>query len=29
VQDGKATLKDPADLDAVHHLYVALLHRPE
>ena len=29
VQDGKATLKDAADLDAVHSLYVALLHRPE
>lgn len=29
VQDGKATLKDAADLDAVHNLYVALLHRPE
>jgi len=29
VADGKATLADPADLDAVHSLYVALLHRPE
>ncbi len=26
---GRATLKDPADLDAVHALYAALLHRPE
>jgi hypothetical protein len=29
VQDGTATLKEPADLDAVHSLYTALLHRPE
>lgn len=29
VADGKATLQSPADLDAVHALYVALLHRPE
>jgi len=29
VTDGTATLKDPADLDAVHALAVALLHRPE
>ena len=29
VTDGTATLKDPADLDAVHKLYAALLHRPE
>ena len=29
VADGKAALADPADLDAVHALYVALLHRPE
>jgi hypothetical protein len=29
VADGKVTLTDPADLDAVHALYVALLHRPE
>lgn len=29
VTDGTATLKDPADLDAVHALAVALLQRPE
>jgi hypothetical protein len=29
VTGGTATLKDPADLDAVHALAVALLHRPE
>jgi hypothetical protein len=29
VTGGKADLTDPADLDAVHALYVALLHRPE
>ncbi len=29
VTDGTATLADPADLDAVHALAVALLHRPE
>ena len=29
VTNGTATLKDPADLDAVHALAVALLHRPE
>ena len=29
VAGGKATLTDPADLDAVHSLYAALLHRPE
>jgi len=29
VTDGTAALKDPADLDAVHALAVALLHRPE
>jgi hypothetical protein len=29
VTDGSVTLKDPADLDAVHSLTVALLHRPE
>jgi hypothetical protein len=29
VTGGHATLKDPADLDAVHTLAVALLHRPE
>lgn len=29
VTGGKVTLADPADLDAVHTLYVALLHRPE
>lgn len=29
VEGGTATLADPADLDAVHNLYVALLHRPE
>jgi hypothetical protein len=29
VTDGTVTLKDPADLDAVHALAVALLHRPE
>ncbi len=29
VTGGTATLKDPADLDAVHELYAALLHRPE
>jgi hypothetical protein len=28
VTDGRATLADPADLDAVHALFVALLHRP-
>jgi hypothetical protein len=28
VTDGKATLKDPADLDAVHSLAVAILRRP-
>ena len=29
VTGGRASLKDPADLDAVHTLAVALLHRPE
>jgi hypothetical protein len=29
VTGGTATLKDPTDLDAVHALAVALLHRPE
>lgn len=29
VTDGSVALKDPADLDAVHALTVALLHRPE
>jgi hypothetical protein len=29
VTGGKATLKDPADLEAVHSLAIALLHRPE
>ena len=29
VAGGTATLTDPADLDAVHQLYAALLHRPE
>jgi hypothetical protein len=29
VTGGRATLRDPADLDAVHALYAALLHRPE
>jgi hypothetical protein len=29
VTDGTVTLQDPADLDAVHALAVALLHRPE
>ena len=29
VSDGTVTLQDPADLDAVHALAVALLHRPE
>ena len=29
VTGGRAALKDPADLDAVHTLAVALLHRPE
>ena len=29
VTGGTVTLKDPADLDAVHALTVALLHRPE
>ena len=29
VTDGTAALKDPADLDAVHALAVALLQRPE
>lgn len=29
VTGGRATLADPADLDAVHTLYAALLHRPE
>jgi hypothetical protein len=29
VTGGRATLSDPADLDAVHALYAALLHRPE
>jgi hypothetical protein len=29
VTGGTAVLHDPADLDAVHALYVALLHRPE
>jgi len=29
VTGGTATLADPADLDAVHALAVALLHRPE
>ena len=29
VTGGKATLKDPADLDAVHSLAVAILNRPE
>ena len=29
VTDGTATVRDPADLDAVHALAVALLHRPE
>ena len=29
VTGGRATLIDPADLDAVHALYAALLHRPE
>ncbi len=29
VTGGRATLADPADLDAVHALYAALLHRPE
>ena len=29
VTGGKATLKDPADLDAVHQVVVAILDRPE
>ena len=29
VTNGAVALKDPADLDAVHTLAVALLHRPE
>jgi hypothetical protein len=29
VTGGRAPLKDPADVDAVHTLAVALLHRPE
>jgi hypothetical protein len=29
VSGGKVTLKDPADLEAVHTLTVNLLHRPE
>lgn len=29
VTGGRAALADPADLDAVHDLAVALLHRPE
>jgi hypothetical protein len=29
VTGGRAPLKDPADLDAVHAIAVALLHRPE
>jgi hypothetical protein len=29
VTGGRVTLEDPADLDAVHTLYAALLHRPE
>jgi hypothetical protein len=29
VTGGKATLKDPADLDAVHQVVVAILNRPE
>ena len=29
VTGGRATLADPADLDAVHAIAVALLHRPE
>lgn len=29
VTGGRATLKDPADLDAVHAIAVGLLHRPE
>ena len=29
VTGGKAALKDPADLEAVHCLAIALLHRPE
>jgi hypothetical protein len=29
VTGGKATLKDPADLDAVHQVVVGVLNRPE
>ena len=29
VTGGKATLKDPADLDAVHQVVVGILNRPE
>jgi hypothetical protein len=29
VTGGRATLRDPADLDAVHMIAVGLLHRPE
>jgi hypothetical protein len=29
VTGGRATLRDPADLDAVHTIAVGLLHRPE
>ena len=29
VTGGRCTLRDPADLDAVHELAVGLLHRPE
>jgi hypothetical protein len=29
VTGGKATLKDPADLEAVHSIAISLLHRPE
>jgi hypothetical protein len=29
VTGGKATLKDPADLDAVHKIVVGILNRPE
>jgi hypothetical protein len=29
ITGGKATIKDPADLDAVHDVVVAILNRPE
>jgi hypothetical protein len=29
VTGGKATLKDPADLDAIHQVVVAILNRPQ